>query len=273
MQKDIIARKLIKIAKNLVALQENELEDIVSKISVGTKRWKELSKDISKDVADLQKQIDILTEQKELLEKKMKEQYKEFDKQVQMSKLMKEATEMVSSAMSLGENVDEMLQRVQEKVQDIDFKAEKSKQPSYKQAWALLVSTLNGTEYYKYVQKIEASFKKNIVDIKTGSDLIKGASKSWDKDFADFYNERKQKYDEEHPDKPMPSLPKASVESEIRIAGIKDWFVGIGTWIAKQYKNVVSYVSNLIGKLSQTTREAQKGNIKIDQIDRLINKL
>jgi len=71
---------LIKIAKNLVALQENELEDIVSKISVGTKRWKELSKDISKDVADLQKQIDILTEQKELLEKKMKEQYKEFDK-------------------------------------------------------------------------------------------------------------------------------------------------------------------------------------------------
>lgn len=270
MKKDLIAKELLRVAKTLLAFQgEEEVKKDLQKIKEAKKKWQDISKDFDANISELQKQIDALQKTKSAFQAQKKQQFKEFDKTAKVTQTLKGINATLTSAVRVGQSLDQLVSAVEQIDSEFSISSSKSKQPAYKQAWEVLVSTLTGSEYQKYVKRIQASFKKNIVEIKTGVDQMKSTAKSWDKDFEEFHRERKQEWDARNPNNPMPKLVKAS----IRQAGFKDVIFGIGKWIRQKYKKLVGAFENILKNSFGMQKDLQNAEDRINEMIDCIKKV
>lgn len=270
MNKKIIARELLRVAKSLIAFQgEEDVKKDLQKIKEAKKKWQDISRDFDSNINELQKQIDALQKAKSEFQSKKKQQFKEFDKTAKVTQTLKGINATLTTAVRTGQSLDKLVSEVGQIDSEFSISSSKSKQPAYKQAWEVLVSTLTGSEYEKYVKRIQASFKKNIVEIKTGVEQMKSVAKSWDKDFEEFHNERKEEWDARNPNNPMPKLVKASR----REAGLKDIVLGIGKWIRQKYKKLVDKFENILKNSFGMQKDLQNVEDRVNEILDCIKKV
>lgn len=270
MKKNIIARELLRVAKSLIAFQGQEqvMKDL-KKIQEAKKAWKDICKENDGNIAELQKQIDILQQLKSKFEADKKQQFKEFDKTAKVTQTLKGINATLTTAVRTGQSLDTLVSSLDQIDDEFSISSSKSKQPAYKQAWEVLVSTLTGSEYEKYVKRIQASFKKNIVEIKTGVEQMKSVAKSWDKDFEEFHKERKEEWDARNPDNPMPKLVKASR----REAGFKDIVVGVGKWIRQKYNKMISIFDKILRNSFGMQKDLQSVEDRTNEVIALVKKV
>lgn len=270
MKKEKIAKELLRVAKQLIAFQGQEqvMKDL-KKIEEAKKTWKQISKENDGNIAELQKQIDRLQKLKSQFEADKKQQFKEFDKTAKVTQTLKGINATLTTAVRTGENLDTLISSLDQIDSEFSISSSKSKQPAYKQAWEVLVTTLTGSEYEKYVKRIQASFKKNIVEIKTGVEEMKSVVKSWDKDFEEFHKERKEEWDARNPDNPMPKLVKASK----REAGLKDVVFGIGKWVREKYQKMVGLFDKILRNSFGMQRDLQSMNDRVEEMITLVKKV
>ena len=249
----------VKIAKVVMAYDAEDVKKQLKVVADKKKEFYNANAEITKQIDELQKQIDSLKEVKAGFEAKLKTNFKEFDKATGIRKAMLEAERTVNGYAKLGEDVTELVKYMDAIEADM-MRASKSENNSYKSAWEILVSCLTGTEFVKLANALSGMFKKNIVEFK---DVFKvTADKQFDAEFEKMYTERKEEWDSRHPDKPLPELKKlmASRTASVRIAGILDYFKDFGTWVSKAFSNLVNKVGSWINGLRGLFDQAEKAD-------------
>ena len=261
-----IAKEIMLIARRISAYDDAKAALDFTAITEARKKFEDQYKSIYDQIKTFDSVVKDIKEKQKALEKELKTNFKVFDKETGVSELIKSAAESLAESMKIGKNMQSVIS-VLDGIQQGAVSAEKSIQPSYKAAFEILVSMLNGTEYEKYVVAVEGSLKKNIVKIETTNKLFDATAKSFDADFEAIYNERKKEWDERHPEKPLPELDKIKASTNtVRVAGIMSWFGDFTGWVAKKYKAVVNACSDLIKNLFSMQKDAERANSKLEEL-------
>lgn len=264
-----LARKLRagrKVSKNVRAFTPDDVNMVKAGIAVVAKRKSEFNKvhkQIISEVDSLEKQIAVLEEQKKELEKKLGADYKAFDKEHGVTKAGKVAAEVLNRLQSTNDNVAQFLANLTS-AEKAMIRESKSEKPSYKGAYETLVSLLNGTEWESYCKLIEGGFKKNVAEFESAAWETKICVKSFDKEYEEKYNERKEVWDERNPSNPLPKL-KASRRG-LRTAGLASIIEIIGGWMTKLFakataklKNCVANFKGMILSITDFDKSLEKG--------------
>lgn len=266
MENKIIARKIMLIAKSLISYDKAQIAQDVAAVKKAKDDFEKKHKSIYIQLEALQGEIDKIEERKKTLEKELKANFNIFDKEIGIKALSKQAASALAEGMKLGENMEEVIAALNS-IQEGIASAEISQKPSYKAAWEVLISMLNGTEYDIYVKALDGLFKKNIAEIKTANKLFDSTANSFNGDFEKVYNERKKEWDARHPEKPMPELSKLSSScNQIRVAGIMSWFGDFTGWITKKYHKIVDVCSSAIKNLFGLQKDTEKLNNKFEAL-------
>lgn len=250
----------VRIAKTVMAFDSEDIKNQLKVITDRKKEFYDANREITSQIDELQKQIDLLKTAQKEFEGKLKSNFKEFDKATGIRKAMLEAERTIGGYQKLGEDVTELVDYMNAIEQDM-LRASKSENNSYKSAWEILVSCLNGTEFAKFAQMLSGMFKKNITEFKDAYGVFKvTADKQFDAEFEKMYEERKKEWNERHPESPMPELKSlmASRTASVRIAGILDYFKDFGTWISKTFRGLVDKIGKWINGLRGLNDQVEK---------------
>ena len=252
--------KKVRIAKTVIALETEDIKKQLKVITDNKKEFYSANQEITKEIDELQRQIDALKVVQKGFEDKLKSNFKEFDKATGIRKAMLEAERTIGGYQKLGKDVTELVDYMNAIEQDM-LRASKSENNSYKSAWEILVSCLTGTEFAKLANELSGMFKKNITEFKDAYGVFKvTADKQFDAEFEKMYEERKREWDARHPESPLPELKKlmASRTASVRIAGILDYFKDFGTWVSKAFKGLAgkfeSWINGLRGLFDKTEK-------------------
>lgn len=252
--------KKVRIAKTVMAFDSEDIKRQLKAIADRKKEFYDANKSIVGEIDELQRQIDLLKTAQKEFEGKLKANFKEFDKATGIRKAMLEAEKTIGGYQKLGQDVAELVDYMNAIEQDM-LRASKSENNSYKSAWEILVSCLNGTEFFKFAQVLSGMFRKNITEFRDAYGVFKvTADKQFDAEFEKMYGQRKKEWDERHPESPMPELKKlmASRTAGVRIAGILDYFKDFGTWVSKTFGRLVDKIGGWINALRAVGDQVEK---------------
>lgn len=234
----------------------SKLEEAGKIIIAGRQKFEDIHKAQMDQIAYLDDQIAKLKAEKDEIEKGLTLEFKGFDKEEGVKKAEKEAASLLSNLMASGKNIDALVSSLDVKVQEI-LRASKSEQNAYKGLYETLVSMLNGSEYDVYISLFKDTMKKNIAEFSATAYKAKTDSKSFDDELVKKYEERKSIWDNAHPDKPLPVLKASRM---LRVAGVKDILVGIGSWIKNKFEKLVEAFTKLAEKFSSDNKKLESGN-------------
>ncbi|MBO4620676.1 MAG: hypothetical protein J5654_11280 [Victivallales bacterium] len=251
--RNLVARVLVKIAKNLVAF-ENDEEEAAKAVELGQK-IDNLMGPAKAAFAEAQKTIDELDSKKKAAEKALKDAFKEWDAQTGFSAAKKELEGELAEFKKAGGNLEKIAATCK-------VAGKKSIQPSYKEWMSVIVSTLNDAELKKYFETTLQAFKKDMLEVKTGISVLDVCLKEWDNEAKELADERGV------------ALPKASrrltASGQIITAGLLDWFKKIGMSVATLIKDVFGPVircfKGLAGKAKANAEKAKAFNGKIGKL-------
>ena len=164
--------KKVRIARTVVAFDSEDIKKQLKVIADRKKEFYDANKSIVGEIDELQRQIDLLKTAQKEFEGKLKANFKEFDKATGIRKAMIEAEKTIGGYQKLGQDVAELVDYMNAIEQDM-LRASKSENNSYKSAWEILVSCLNGTEFSKFAQMLSGMFKKNITEFKDAYGVFK----------------------------------------------------------------------------------------------------
>lgn len=260
--------KKVRIARTVIAFDAEDIKKQLKVITEKKQAFYAANTEITKEIDELNKQIELLKTAKAEFEGKLKANFKEFDKATGIRKAMIEAEKTIGGYQKLGKDVTELVDYMNAIEQDM-LRASKSENNSYKSAWEILVSCLTGTEFAKLANELSGMFKKNITEFKDAYGVFKvTADKQFDEEFEKMYNERKKEWDARHPENPLPELKKlmASRTASVRIAGILDYFKNFTTWVSKKFKSLADKFTTWINGLRGLGDKIEKTDASCEEL-------
>ena len=251
--RNLVARVLVKIAKNLVAF-ENDEEEAAKAVELGQK-IDSLMGPAKAALKERQDELDKLTAKAKEVEKELKDAFKEWDAQTGYTASRKALEQELAEFEKAGGNLEKIASTCK-------VASRKSIQPSYKEWMLTIVSTLNDAELKKYFSSTLEAFKKNTIEVKTGISVLDVCRKEWSQEAKELADERGV------------ALPKASrrltASGQIVTAGVLDWFKKIGMSVAAVIKDVfgpvIRCIKGLAGKATASAEKAKAFNGKIGKL-------
>ena len=229
-------------------------------VSEGKARFEGAHKTVLNTIGSLEKAKKEIDAQQKALEDVLKSDFAAFDKENHITEHAKAVSNTLADMMAMGENVQETLDSLGD-AEKVLVNAKVSEKPSYKGAYEMLKSMLNGTEFQKYVDIVEGSFKKNIVEVERASHLTKTATNTFDSGYKKEFEKHAEEFAKRHPD-----APRLKLQASARLLRAGTLIDAIGGWTRGVFSAAVSAMMEAAANL-----EAMENDIKAvnDYCDRL----
>ena len=276
-QRVLIAKNLISIAHMIYAAKDDtddakaaksKIEAGLKVVSAGKAKFEAANKTIVDEIKRLEQAKKDLEAQQKTLTDALKEEFKKFDAENHITESAKTVSTVLSDLMSTGTNVTDLIASLGDAEKAL-VQAKESERPSYKGAYEMLVSMLNGSEFEKYVQLIEGGFKKNLVEVERAIGLTKTATASFNQDYKKEYEAHAVEWLARHPNNPLPKLKaSAPVEGSVRTAGLISLLKEIGGWIKGVFSAAVGKLMTAIRNLAGMSRDMAQMNAFFGKVNR-----
>jgi hypothetical protein len=181
-----VAQDILVVAKELVAAEQSrtmvaadvpaELEATAKAAAGLAQQFKDTHAALIAEVNDLEKK---LKDQKTLL----KNYYKDWSKKSGYDATKKAVLAQAQQCLETGEVLEDL-------ADDLEVGKRESTQESYKEKYNILVSMLNEAELKKYSRLLNAFFRKQTTELKTGVKELDGTVKEWHEQAQEIAKER-----------------------------------------------------------------------------------
>lgn len=259
MDKVVLASRLVEIAKDLSELRTAKSENIVTamahainaydqdaEVTKMTAQIAELVKVYKKNAARIIEERNAAEEAFKKTDAVVTAYTKNWRRDSGYDKIRAELLSQAQQCLKVGDVLEEL-------EGDLRVLRRVSKQPSYEVAWEVLVSTLNGAEFKKFVARLEGAYAKLFTEIKTGVKDLDNVVKEWSKDAQDIAEERGIK------------LPKASITAGVvdgflevlksiipnLIRGIRKWGADLSRAVSGQTAQIDSITNSVLARVNR----------------------
>jgi hypothetical protein len=214
MNKQMVARRLVCIAKELVASPEDEIKTALTEIELLAEKFKETHGALLNEMTEAEAKF-------KAYEKQVAETFKFWLDGSGFRKLRLQVLKQADECLAMGTQLESA-------AGSIALMKRESEQDAWKPKYEILKSTLNPAEKAKYGRYMDLYLAKQITEIKTGVKVLDHQIKSWCAEAQEIADERGV------------DLGRAS---SMRSAGI---FGTIGDMLKNMARKLVSKVSDVI---------------------------
>lgn len=257
-------------AMKILAAESKASESDIKKIQNGIKivvaarkNFENVHSEIFSQIDSLKKTKDEIDETIKGLEKELKGEFKEFDKMNGITEAGKASARTLASLMSLGESADALLEGLEDSEKSM-IRASESQQPSYKSAFELLCTLLNGTEYEVYGKLIMDGFKKIIVEFEKASYQVNIEAKDFPEEYKQKYKERQDALNARRPDAPLKDLKASSWDSIV---------ASLASWIKSKFSKIAYALKSATMKLLGIPDQSKEIASYFNKITKVCNKI
>lgn len=274
--KKFVAKELMKIARELQAVDrrafdEDEIRASAEALVKGVEDFKRKYEGLYDQIDELKAMEKDLANKRSFLEKELKGHYKDFSKNTGLDKVSKNFKIATNEAIVTKRMLYDII-AIFKTIDGAKIEDKISTQPAYKAFVNVLIALLNESEHKKYVQMLEGLFNKLIVDFDFGEKQFNITIKAFDEEVTKVYNEARLRWNERHPENPLPEIEKLASQKKYA-TGMLDYIKDFGGWVKKTFGKLADAFSSLASRLADYFSVSSKLNDKLDEVYAAAKKL